>query len=78
MMQQFMSCMDDLKQNNSNITKMLLEKVTCNYKLVTIDHNFIINVIAVEKNNYLHEMVKSMANTGFENEYSDLYINMHK
>ncbi|WJX63701.1 hypothetical protein P8452_48558 [Trifolium repens] len=33
LLQQFLTCMKELSQNNSNIEKMLLEKVKGNYKL---------------------------------------------
>ncbi|XP_058744779.1 exocyst complex component EXO70B1-like [Vicia villosa] len=77
-MQQFMTCMDEVKQNNSNIAKMLLEKVKGNYKLVATDHNFIIDAIEIETINHLRESVKTMVDAGFEKVCSDLYINMRK
>ncbi|XP_050878675.1 exocyst complex component EXO70B1 isoform X2 [Lathyrus oleraceus] len=78
LMQLFMTCMDELKHNNSNIAKMLLKKVTGNYKLVATDHNFIVDAIAVETINHLHKAVKSVVDAGFEKVCSELYVNMRK
>ncbi|WJX63698.1 hypothetical protein P8452_48555 [Trifolium repens] len=70
--------MKELSQNNSNIAKMLLEKVKGNYKLVVTDHNFIIDAIGAETINNLRETVKLMVDAGFEKECSDLYISLRK
>ncbi|GAU13232.1 hypothetical protein TSUD_246020 [Trifolium subterraneum] len=70
--------MKELSQNNSNIAKMLLEKVKGNYKLVVTDHNFILDAIPTETINNIREMVKLMVDAGFEKECSDLYICLRK
>ena len=70
--------MNELKQNNLNIAKMLLEKVKGNGKLVVTDHNFIIDALPDETINCLHKMVKLMMDAGFEKECSNLYISLRK
>ncbi|CAJ2652723.1 unnamed protein product [Trifolium pratense] len=78
LLQQFLTCMKELMQNNSIIAKMLLEKVKGNYKLVVTDHNFILDAIPDETINNLRETVKLMVDAGFEKECSDLYISLRK
>ncbi|AES98877.1 putative exocyst complex component Exo70, cullin repeat-like-containing domain-containing protein [Medicago truncatula] len=77
-MQEFMTCMNELKQNNSNIANKFLEKVKGNGKLVVTDHNFIIDALPNETINHLHKTVKMMVDAGFEKECSDLYISLRK
>ncbi|KAK2376587.1 exocyst complex component EXO70B1 [Trifolium repens] len=78
LLQQFLTCMKELSQNNSNIEKMLLENVKGNYKLVATDHNFILDAIPAETIDNLRETVKLMVDAGFEKECFDLYINLRK
>ncbi|CAL5189725.1 unnamed protein product [Lathyrus oleraceus] len=66
LLQQFLTCMKELQKNNSNIEKMLLEKVKGNYKLVVADHNFIIDALSHETINNLQETAKLMVDAGFE------------
>lgn len=76
--QQFISCMNELKKNNSNIGKMLLQKVKGNYKLVMTDHNFIIDSLLPETINKLHNTVKLMVDSGFEKECYEIYNSYRK
>jgi len=77
-MQQFMICMNDLKKNDSNVSKMFMEKVKGNYKLAVTDHNFIIDALPDETINHLHKTAKLMVDAGFHKECSDLYISLRK
>ncbi|WJX63692.1 hypothetical protein P8452_48549 [Trifolium repens] len=65
--------MNELKKNNLNISKMLLQKVKGNYKLFVTDHNFIIDALLPETINNLHETAKLMIDAGFERECYEIY-----
>ncbi|CAJ2652717.1 unnamed protein product [Trifolium pratense] len=71
--QRFLTCMNELKKNNTKISKMLLQKVKGNYKLFVTDHNFIIDAILPETINNLHETAKLMFDAGFERECYEIY-----
>lgn len=71
-MQQFITCMNELNQNNLYIAKMLLEKVKGNGKLVVTD------ALSDETINRLHKTVKLMVDAGFEKECSNFYISLRK
>jgi hypothetical protein len=60
LLQQFITCMKELEQNNSNIAKMLIEKVKGNYKSVVTDKNFITDSLPRETINNLNETAKLM------------------
>lgn len=70
--------MNELKKNNSNIGKMLLQKVKGNYKLVMTDHNFIIDSLLPETINNLLNTVKLMVDSGFEKECYEIYNSYRK
>jgi hypothetical protein len=64
--------MNELKKNNPNIGKMLLQKIKGNYKLVVADHNFIIGAFFPATINNLQRTAKLMVDSGFERVLLDL------
>ncbi|PNY09568.1 leucine zipper protein [Trifolium pratense] len=73
LLQQFQTCVKELEKNNSNIAKMLTEKVKDNYKSVVTDHNFITDAIPHETINNLQKLVKLMVDAGFEKVCFEVY-----
>ncbi|GAU13237.1 hypothetical protein TSUD_246070 [Trifolium subterraneum] len=70
--------MRELEQNNSNISKMLIENVKGNYKLVVTDHNLITDALPHETINNLHETAKLMFDAGFEKVCFEVYNGYRK
>ncbi|KAL2317416.1 hypothetical protein Fmac_031292 [Flemingia macrophylla] len=82
MMQRLMACMKALGMDNSNVASMLLEhkkrKRKYGYKLVSVDHNYVIDALPSEKVNELEETIKLMVGDGFEKECCDEYCNWRR
>jgi hypothetical protein len=78
LLQQFITCMKELEQNNSNIAKMLIEKVKGNYKSVVTDENFITDSLPHETINNLNKTAKLMVDAGFEKVCFEVYNGYRK
>ncbi|XP_057442235.1 uncharacterized protein LOC130733957 [Lotus japonicus] len=75
--QQLSTHLKDLQQHDSNLRKLLLERVKeyleHNSELVATDHNFIIDALPSETLNKFHKTAKLMVEAGFEKVFFAVY-----
>ncbi|KAK7300912.1 hypothetical protein RJT34_11763 [Clitoria ternatea] len=76
-MQHLLACVKGIQENNPNLVAVLLKRVKDNSELVT-DHNFVIDVLPLERINELHDTLKFMVSVGFEKECFDLYSSLRR